>query len=111
MTKYTEAIIDKVDLIQRCERSLEYYRNDRSLFPILKKELEDARIDLEALQIADRLEQITENGTNRITEVLCKDCREKELLEALGGCQGICRAMSNVIDGYNQALTDLRGEE
>lgn len=66
-------------------------------------------VELESLEIADRLEQIIKNGTNRITEVLCKDCREKELLEALGGCQGICRAMSNVIGGYELALTDIRG--
>ena len=96
MSKYTEAIIDKVDLIQRCERSLVYHLNNSSLFPIIKKELDEARLDLEALEIADRLERAdakSEGYPFVVTECV-HDCRESDIW----------------INGYRQALADIRGE-
>lgn len=96
MSKYTEAIIDKVDLIQRCERSLVYHLNNSSLFPIIKKELDEARLDLEALEIADRLEQADAELHDTI-------------LYDLDRTVGIPNS-EIFIQGYNQALADIRGD-
>ena len=103
MSKYTEAIIDKVDLIQRCERSLEYYLNNSSLFPIIKKELDEARLDLEALEIADRLEQADVDVYNKCCEV----CTSLTICKERGE---MCDEASAWEDGYNQALADIRGD-
>lgn len=108
MSKYTEPILEKESFVIRCESSLDYHRDNESLFLAIREELEDARIDLEALQIADRLEQADAVDVhNRFCTKFYTECYFKD------GCKETGHKCLEAVaweNGYNQALADVRGD-
>ena len=98
MSKYTEAIARKIDEENYYHDCMISYLDNESVSEHYRDMMEKASLELEALQIADRLEQA-------ITDEQTADCIIVDV-----ECVNNKHNKEVWLNGYNQALVDIRGD-
>lgn len=98
MGEYTEAISSKSSHIEVIKSILKEQHLSQEARFVYEHELKEYELDLEALQIADRLKQA-------ITDEQTADCI---IVDA--ECVNNKHDKEVWLNGYNQALSDIRGD-